>query len=468
MLGNEDYFIRKIRIDGLFNGASSIDIEMSEAINCIYGANGSGKTTIINLLVAALSCDLKRIANVKFRTLTVFISKAQKKRPTKFFTLQKKVGANGICEQLQYLFSEGQEFVINGPVEGIIPSDVSKIKLLIDSKISVNYLPLNRVNETDINESFREREMMMRNFRTLRDAESEDFELLFDPIRRMLISLERRFKDDFSKRQRAVRTDLEVLKDKVLEKLLIDDDLVKKVKETSLQKGKVTKEDYKAAKQKLDDIGLKLPNDKLEKHFTLMVEVSENLVQKQMAYMAFTKSSQPQTPNYTENYTAAASEYSNALRIYRSLNPFHNRLMSIISDVEKSTEYRLEQLKLFRNFQDSINRFLVNKRFEFTESGGFSFSCEGMPIKIEELSSGEKHIVALLGKVALAPAAGSIFIADEPELSLHLSWQRKLLLAIQDLSPDMQIIVATHAPAIIPSTANKIDLDDLSNDDASI
>jgi predicted ATP-dependent endonuclease of OLD family len=41
-----------------------------------------------------------------------------------------------------------------------------------------------------------------------------------------------------------------------------------------------------------------------------------------------------------------------------------------------------------------------------------------------------------------------LFIADEPELSLHIDWQRKILNALLDLNPKAQIIVATHSPEI--------------------
>lgn len=37
---------------------------------------------------------------------------------------------------------------------------------------------------------------------------------------------------------------------------------------------------------------------------------------------------------------------------------------------------------------------------------------------------------------------------DEPELSLHISWQDKLLSTIRDLNPNCQLIIATHSPSI--------------------
>ncbi len=42
-----------------------------------------------------------------------------------------------------------------------------------------------------------------------------------------------------------------------------------------------------------------------------------------------------------------------------------------------------------------------------------------------------------------------VFIVDEPELSLHMDWQNMFVDAVQTANPKLQIILATHAPAII-------------------
>ncbi|ENE00249.1 AAA ATPase domain protein [Escherichia coli P0304799.3] len=38
---------------------------------------------------------------------------------------------------------------------------------------------------------------------------------------------------------------------------------------------------------------------------------------------------------------------------------------------------------------------------------------------------------------------------DEPEISLHLNWQEKLISTIKELNPWCQIIIVTHSPAIV-------------------
>jgi predicted ATPase len=41
-----------------------------------------------------------------------------------------------------------------------------------------------------------------------------------------------------------------------------------------------------------------------------------------------------------------------------------------------------------------------------------------------------------------------VYVADEPELSLHVTWQEKLLKSVMALAARSQVIVATHSPDI--------------------
>ncbi len=75
------------------------------------------------------------------------------------------------------------------------------------------------------------------------------------------------------------------------------------------------------------------------------------------------------------------------------------------------------------------------------------------------LSSGEKQILILLTQALLRVDEPVVYIADEPELSLHVLWQEKLLESLVSLSGQIQVIVATHSPDIVGKfTDNVIDL----------
>jgi predicted ATP-dependent endonuclease of OLD family len=42
-----------------------------------------------------------------------------------------------------------------------------------------------------------------------------------------------------------------------------------------------------------------------------------------------------------------------------------------------------------------------------------------------------------------------VLFMDEPEVSLHVEWQRKLIQNIRLLNPNVQIVLTTHSPAVI-------------------
>lgn len=66
-----------------------------------------------------------------------------------------------------------------------------------------------------------------------------------------------------------------------------------------------------------------------------------------------------------------------------------------------------------------------------------------------ELSSGEKQMLVLLINTLLLLKKECIVFWDEPELSMHVDWQKILIATMQKINPNMQLIIATHSPFII-------------------
>ena len=66
-----------------------------------------------------------------------------------------------------------------------------------------------------------------------------------------------------------------------------------------------------------------------------------------------------------------------------------------------------------------------------------------------QLSSGEKQMLIILLTVLVQNKQPYTLFMDEPEISLHIEWQQKLIGLIRDLNPNAQIILTTHSPAVI-------------------
>jgi predicted ATP-binding protein involved in virulence len=113
----------------------------------------------------------------------------------------------------------------------------------------------------------------------------------------------------------------------------------------------------------------------------------------------------------------------------------------------------LEQTKSIINlfFNESKKELLIDPQGELQ----VKFK-NGKISKIYELSSGEKQIVTMLGHLIYFEekfkTETGIFIIDEPELSLHIAWQEIFVKAVLEASPNTQFIMATHSPVIIGDT----------------
>ncbi|MCD8386910.1 MAG: ATP-binding protein [Bacteroidales bacterium] len=86
----------------------------------------------------------------------------------------------------------------------------------------------------------------------------------------------------------------------------------------------------------------------------------------------------------------------------------------------------------------------AKRKLRFSNSTGAEFGTEN-------LSSGERKMLAKLLPIYLGEMQGKVLLFDEPENSLHPAWQRELLPALRraSLENDCQIIIATHSPHII-------------------
>jgi ABC-type cobalamin/Fe3+-siderophores transport system ATPase subunit len=98
-------------------------------------------------------------------------------------------------------------------------------------------------------------------------------------------------------------------------------------------------------------------------------------------------------------------------------------------------------------FYTLINQFFkeTNKKIN-DKKEPFFFTPNN--ISFTELSSGEKQLLLLFLTVFLQQDTDNILLLDEPEISLHLSWQRILIDTLRKINPNCQLIIATHSPTI--------------------
>ena len=123
-------------------------------------------------------------------------------------------------------------------------------------------------------------------------------------------------------------------------------------------------------------------------------------------------------------------------------------LQDVVQDID-SVEAKIEQAMASRNTLQKLisNMFRGNKEIQFTDKSIEVQIPSGDKIGLASLSSGEKHLLRILVQTLLVEES-SIMI-DEPEISLHIDWQKDLIQSMRALNPNAQLILATHSPEIM-------------------
>lgn len=118
------------------------------------------------------------------------------------------------------------------------------------------------------------------------------------------------------------------------------------------------------------------------------------------------------------------------------------------------------KLDSFNNFYTKLSLFseIINKRrfsykqMSIDDDEGFQFRTEnGEEFLTSDLSSGEQHEVILIYELLFKVPENSLVLIDEPEISLHVAWQKKFLDDLKEIIAirKFDVMISTHSPSII-------------------
>jgi energy-coupling factor transporter ATP-binding protein EcfA2 len=124
-----------------------------------------------------------------------------------------------------------------------------------------------------------------------------------------------------------------------------------------------------------------------------------------------------------------------------------SRIQNIVERINRIEE-QIEAATATRDRFENLLRTLFNGKVILLKERTIEVRLAGdEEIGLGSLSSGEKQLLRILFEVM--SAGPNAVLIDEPEISMHLDWQRQLVPAMQALNPDAQLILATHSPEIM-------------------
>lgn len=138
-----------------------------------------------------------------------------------------------------------------------------------------------------------------------------------------------------------------------------------------------------------------------------------------------------------------------------NLNENYTRRTSTIN-----TQIDLETGEIFSNNKINMREYIIEDAFELLNKLDIIGSPEIIVRKsdyfeVKDGSSGELHILFLLTNIIANIENNSLILIDEPEASLHPTWQMKLVNLIQEIlgiaQMNCQIIIATHSHFVLSS-----------------
>lgn len=128
-----------------------------------------------------------------------------------------------------------------------------------------------------------------------------------------------------------------------------------------------------------------------------------------------------------------------------------NRIIDMLTSGDPALQAQApEASKAKTLFQDLIDDLFGDTGKKINrKSNEILFEQEGDELTPYQLSSGEKQMLVILLTVLVQDKQHYALFMDEPEISLHVEWQQRLISLIRQLNPNAQILLTTHSPAVI-------------------
>ncbi len=128
-----------------------------------------------------------------------------------------------------------------------------------------------------------------------------------------------------------------------------------------------------------------------------------------------------------------------------------NRIISVLQSGDPDAAAKAQQISLpKKKFQDMMDDLFSDTGKKIVRTANeIYFSQIGETLVPYQLSSGEKQMLAILLTVLIQDNNHCVLFMDEPEVSLHIEWQKRLIDLVLELNPNVQVILTTHSPAVI-------------------
>jgi predicted ATP-dependent endonuclease of OLD family len=434
------YKIVHAKITGVW-GWNNIKTDFYNDVSVFIGSNGTGKTTFINILVAILRVDVAALEDLWFDNATLIFEgyfDGKKKRRT--LTVSRQNSRKYNDESVSYKISRAVYELpfLNGRhirslhVQRKVLPAIESIKTKLQEIISFSSLSVSRAGISDIDEL--EYLDVRKDINQVNSIDS----ILSDLLTKLKVY-------QLKKAQESKEIARE-FQEEVLISVLYDKDIDSSVGLSELAQTDF-QEEMKNFTTSYNQLGIQnnlrkgKAKELISKHFLA--------IQESVAYLQ-----------------EAIADKKGVFEVDKIFAfPLLKRTKKILQAGKAAENRRKKLFNPLEIYKKELQKYFKGKIITLLPDGGLYFKDSnraGSEYDYTKLSSGEKQILILLTESLLQDGESKLFIADEPELSLHIDWQSKILPSIRMLNNSAQIIVATHSPEVAGEYPDNIlDMEDI-------
>ena len=433
--------ITKFKISKLF-GYQDVEINFDDRFKILVGENGLGKTTILNALYFLLDRKFKKLNSLRFESIELFFSNKNKI----FFT---KEDLNFFVDKPNKQESSFYHILKNKTTQ----SEVDNFKKIITNKkmsdLEKRLEMSNILKEINLKINAPSHFIYDNVVKFVKEFEATNFQNVIDVLEKNISS-----KILYFPTYRRIESHLEKLTER-------------KIK--NYQQNIFWEDDDDSSDLSKYDDNLNFGMEDVRKRIEYLTEEIRDKTL--VGFSNITGDLLSQLSNEFKNYKLKNKVDSKKLQIIldRVGNSISEKDKELIKEyissghkdnkgllflIDRLIDLYNEQEKLdlsIKNFAETCNNYLNLKQFRYDESSVsldiFRNNTTDI-IELEQLSSGEKQIVSLFSKIYLEVDESFIILFDEPELSLSIFWQQKLLPDILKSKKCNFLLTVTHSPFI--------------------
>tara|TARA_R110001599_G_scaffold331474_1_gene546277 strand:+ start:1774 stop:3165 length:1392 start_codon:yes stop_codon:yes gene_type:complete len=442
--------LSNFRIEGL-HGEYTYDIPIEDNKLVLVSENGMGKTTVLNALYYSLSRQWKKLSKFSFERIALTIDNTEiafeRREIVEHFRFERSrfSSKDDVRRRLPTKYRRIIDEILNDyPLEHIINNDSLILELSKRNGIPVTFLQdilpqLHESKSSDLfYQEFKGRMKILEKF-------SESQILYLPTYRRIEQDLSVIFPDletnlDTHRHQRMMRSrerstylelvefGMEDVKNQIHQRLRhLDSNLSYKLKNNltgNYLKDIIRKEYKQYTIDKFKNIDRNDLNDILNR-------IDDTILEKEEKFKL-------------RSFVDQVKEQSSLSIDDKIVAHFITSLLEIYEDQKKEEEG-------VENFVALCNEYMKSKHFVYDRNVPdikIYLKRNEREIELTNLSSGEKQIVSLFSHLYLSNEKNYFVVIDEPELSLSVIWQSRLLTDIIDSKLCSGLIAVTHSPYI--------------------